>query len=319
MNNSLRIIPALFGVVAATCLAPLGHAAEPASVVLLKSPEAVITRGDWEADLERIPADKRETFASSAQRVNAVLNSLLVSKTLATRARGEGLDRDPRVVARIAIETDRLLAAQMIQKIESDAGAEFDRNPERNAARARELYVVGGSQKYSTPEEVDVSHILIRTDQRGKDEALKLAEAARAKLVAGADFSALAREVSEDRAVKSNGGRLSWMKHGMTDPAFEKAAFALKNRGDLTEPVLSSFGYHIIRLEGRKDSRPLSFDAVKAKIIEEMRATFINEARDAQVARIRSDPKLEVNQEAVDALVVRVEIPPIPAGLLAPK
>ncbi len=155
MNNSLIVIPALFGVVVATCLATLGHAAEPASVVLLNSPEAVVTRGDWEADLERIPADKRETFASSPQRVSAVLNSLLVSKTLAARARGEGLDRDPRVAARIAIETDRLLAAQMIQKIESDAGAEFDRNPERNAARARELYLVGGSAKYSTPEEVD--------------------------------------------------------------------------------------------------------------------------------------------------------------------
>ncbi len=105
----------------------------------------------------------------------------------------------------------------------------------------------------------------------------------------------------------------------MTDPAFEKAAFALKNRGDLTEPVLSSFGYHIIRLEGRKASRPLSFDEVKAKIIEEMRAAFINETRDAQVARIRSDPKLQVNQEAVDALVVRVEMPPHPSRVARPE
>ena len=319
MNNAPRLILTLCVVVAAACLTSLGHAAESASVVLLKSPEAVITRGDWESDLERIPADKREAFASSPQRVNAVLNNLLVSKTLAARARGEGLDRDPRVAAKIALETDRLLAAQMTQKIESDAGAEFDRDPKRNESRARELYLVGGGKKYSTPEQVDVSHILIRTDQRGKDEALKVAEAARAKLAAGADFSALAREVSEDKQAKSNGGHLSWMKQGMTDPAFEQAAFALKNRGDLSPPVLSTFGYHIIRLEGRKAPHPLPFDEVKVKIIEEMRGAFINEARDKQLARISSDPKLEVNQEAVDALLVRVVIPPIPPGLLTPK
>ncbi len=105
----------------------------------------------------------------------------------------------------------------------------------------------------------------------------------------------------------------------MTDPAFEQAAFALKNRGDLTEPVLSSFGYHIIRLEGRRAARPVVRRGEGEDHRRDAEATFINEAREKQVARIRSDPKLEVNQEAVDALVVRVESPPVLRGLLAPK
>jgi len=239
-----------------------------------------------------------------------VLNNLMVGKTLAARARAQGIDRDPLVQRRIALETDRLLTTLLLEKVEAEARAEFDRNAERNAARARELYLAGG-KKYAAPEEVDASHILFRTDRRSKEAALADAQAARAKLVAGADFAAMAKEVSEDPTAKSNGGRLSWFQHGAVDPAFEVAAFALRNPGDLSSPVLTNFGYHIIRLEGRRPARQLQFDEVKAQIIDEMRVNYVNEKRDALLAGIRADPRLEVNQEAVDALVVKFSFPPI--------
>jgi peptidyl-prolyl cis-trans isomerase C len=319
------ILVAALSSVAAVVFAPTAGAAETSSVVLIKSPETVITRADWEADLERVPPDKRATFASDPQRVKAVINSLLVGKTLAARARAQGLDRGPLIERRIALETDRLLAAQLIDKVEAEARAEFERNAERNLARARELYLAGG-KKYEAPEEIDVWHILFKTDKRGKEAALAAAQAARAKLVAGADFSALAKEVSEDPSAKSNGGRLSWFPRGAVDPAFEAAAFGLRNPGDLSEPVLSIFGYHIIRFEGRKPARQLQFDEVKAKIIDEMRTNYVNEKRDALLAGIRSDPRLEVNQEAVDALVMKSSFPAIgsetllqaPSGPAAP-
>src|SRR5437764_3632478 len=202
------LVAALSSVALFIVFAPSSDAAPLSTVVLVKSPEIVLTRGDWEADLERVPPDKRDTFASSPQRVQAVLNNLLVSKTLAARARAQGMDRDPLLERRIALETDRLLAAQMIEKVEAEARAEFERNPERNLARARELYLAGG-KKYAAPEEIDASHILFKTDKRGKEAALAAAQAARAKLAAGADFSALAKEVSEDPPAAGNGGRLS--------------------------------------------------------------------------------------------------------------
>jgi peptidyl-prolyl cis-trans isomerase C len=318
MNSHFAFLAALS--VATLAFAPMhaAGAAETPAVVLVKSPEAVITRADWEADLERIPADKRDSFTNSPQRVNAVLNNLLVSKTLATRARAEGMDREARVADRIAIETDRLLAAYMIERMEREALAEFDRNAEQNVARARELYLVNG-KKYAQAEEVDVSHILFRTDKHGKAEALALAEAARAKLVAGAEFAELARELSEDASAKTNGGRLSWLPRGATDPAFEQAAFALQKRGDLSPPIVSSFGYHVIRLEGRKAPRQPSFEEVKAKVIDDMRKDFVNEARDRELTRIRSDSRLEVNQQAVDALVGRSGATSVIVNPPAPK
>jgi peptidyl-prolyl cis-trans isomerase C len=96
------------------------------------------------------------------------------------------------------------------------------------------------------------------------------------------------------------------------DPGFEKGAFDLKNPGDLSEPVASRFGYHVIRLEARKPSRQPSFEEVKTRIIDEMRASYVNEKREGVIAAIRSDPKLSVNQEAVDALVFKGDV----AGIL---
>ena len=63
--------------------------------VLVRTPEMVITRADWEAELTRIPDDQRVAFATSPQRVQAALNNLLVNRTLAERARAKGLDKDP--------------------------------------------------------------------------------------------------------------------------------------------------------------------------------------------------------------------------------
>jgi parvulin-like peptidyl-prolyl isomerase len=130
------------------------------------------------------------------------------------------------------------------------------------------------------------------------------------------DFPALAKELSEDPTATSNGGRLSWFPRGAMDPVFELAAFGLRNPGDLSEPVLSSFGYHIIRLEGRKPARQLQFDEVKVKIIDEMRTNYVNEKRDALVGGIRSDPRLEVNKEAIDALMVKSSSPSISSEML---
>jgi hypothetical protein len=97
----------------------------------------VITRGDWESDLERIPADKaRDVREQPAARESRSSITCWVSKTLAARARSEGLDRDPRVAAKLAVETDRLLAAQMTRRSKATRGAEFDRDPERNTAPA---------------------------------------------------------------------------------------------------------------------------------------------------------------------------------------
>ncbi len=98
-------------------------------------------------------------------------------------------------------------------------------------------------------EQRDSAHILIQVnDDRGTEQALQLITEAQARLAAGEDFAALAAELSEDPGSANDGGALGAVGKGIFDPAFEEALWALEAPGDVSAPVLSSFGYHLIRL-----------------------------------------------------------------------
>jgi len=106
-----------------------------------------------------------------------------------------------------------------------------------------------------------------------------------------------------------NAGKLGFFGRAEMDPAFADAAFALRKAGDISEPVLSSFGWHVIKLEDRKPAVQRSFDEVRDLVFAEMRKRYVDEQREAAIAALRDDPKVKVNRDAVDALYV-----PVPTG-----
>src|SRR5262249_44458597 len=122
----------------------------------------------------------------------------------------------------------------------------------------------------------------------------------------------LAAELSDDPTAAKNNGRINGLTRGKTDPAFEQAAFALKNKGDVSEPVLSKFGYHLIKLEDRKPGRPRTFAEAQRQVLKEMREKSVSDAREAAVRDIRTDKRVQFDQATLDALVVTVDSPPIP-------
>jgi len=117
----------------------------------------------------------------------------------------------------------------------------------------------------------------------------------------------LAREVSDDRSAKSNSGQLGWFGFGEMDPAFAKAAFALTKTGEFSQPVQSSFGWHVIRLDGRRPAVRKPYDEVRESILAELKQKYVNEEREAALAKLRTDPTIRANREAIDALVTRVD------------
>ncbi|EKO3986976.1 peptidylprolyl isomerase, partial [Vibrio fluvialis] len=119
--------------------------------------------------------------------------------------------------------------------------------------------------KYSSAEQRKVSHILIQ----GDDE--KAAQEILDELKAGADFSTLAKEKSQDIGSAEEGGSLGWIEHDTMDPAFESAAFALKQAGDISGLVKSDFGYHIIKLDEVKAPIAKPYADVAADIKAELK------------------------------------------------
>lgn len=280
-------------------------AADP-DQVLVENRWAKVTRGDYESELLRLPSERRGGFAVDGKRVIDLLVRMLVTKSLAAQARAGDLYKDAEMRRRRDLEMDRADATLLVSKLEEDAARSVDARKSQFEARARELYLAGREQ-YRTPEQVAVSHILFDTKKRSPDEALKLAKDARAKVLAGADFNELAKELSDDPSAQGNRGHLDYFDKNRMDPAFSSAAFALKNVGDVSEPVLSSFGYHVIRLDGRKPSRIKDFDEVKDQIVAEQRKKFIEDQRFELIGKIRNDPSSKMNEAAVEALIIKVD------------
>jgi len=128
--------------------------------------------------------------------------------------------------------------------------------------------------QYRVAEQVKVSHILIKTplagadgkvDEKGVAEAQKRAEDLLKQLKAGAKFEDLAKKYSEDPGSAKDGGSLGWIGKGRTVPEFEKAAFSLP-KGQMSDLVKSSYGFHIIRVDDKQDAHMKTLDEVKAEI-----------------------------------------------------
>jgi peptidyl-prolyl cis-trans isomerase D len=131
------------------------------------------------------------------------------------------------------------------------------------------IYEARKAALFSTPEQRRASHILIAFGA-DKDAAKKKADQLYAKLKAGADFAESAKANSDDPGSKGKGGDLGWVKHGMMVAKFESALFALGKAGDLSEPVQTEYGWHIIKLEELKPAATSPFEdaAVQKQLLD---------------------------------------------------
>lgn len=127
--------------------------------------------------------------------------------------------------------------------------------------------------RFKTPERRQARHILLTVDAGADDAAAELVraelEAVKARIIAGEDFAAVAKEVSKDPGSAAQGGDLGMFEQGLMDPAFDEAAFSLP-QGELSEPVRSRFGYHLIRVDAVEAVQIKPFDEVKAELLAEV-------------------------------------------------
>jgi peptidyl-prolyl cis-trans isomerase D len=126
--------------------------------------------------------------------------------------------------------------------------------------------------RFVSPEQRQASHILVKVeanaDAAAQKAALEKAQAIAAEAKAGKDFAALAKADSADLGSKAQGGDLGWLEKGVTDPAFESALFAMK-KGDISDPVKTDEGYHIIQLRDVHPEKVRGFDEVKADLTKQ--------------------------------------------------
>jgi peptidyl-prolyl cis-trans isomerase C len=295
-----------FLVGAAAVLASNAFAETLPDDVLAKSRWTELTRADYEQSLANVPAKRRTEFSSSPRRVQGILNNLLVTKTLAAQARAHGTRPIPVGPKGVGTQEERQLAAGEIARIESDASRDFDAKKAEFEAKAREIYDVD-HDKYQAPEEVRFSDVAVEIKDRGEEAALSRAQEVRKRLIDGEDFAKIAREYSDDPTTREKGGAIPFVSRERLEKEYAAGVFALTRIGEISQPIKGRSAYHVVRLDERRPPRQLAFDEVRDRIMQTLRQRYIAEQRDARLAAINSDPTLEVNQPAIDALVTHID------------
>ncbi len=224
-----------------------------------------ITVDDLNADALRLPASQRYQALVQPQAVEQVSLNLYIRRALAAEAVRDGLDKDPIVAAAVQIARERVLSDARLNRID------IANKPTEEAveAAARAAYNAG-PEKFRSGAEVRARHILLPGNtEKGREAAEKVLQDIRN----GADFAKMALEKSQDTGSAQRGGDLGWFGMGKMVPEFEDAVNKLKNPGDVSDLVRTQFGWHIIKLEGRRDAGQRAF----AEVREELRATVTNQ------------------------------------------
>jgi len=134
---------------------------------------------------------------------------------------------------------------------------------------ALQNYYQENIDRYKADDQRQIAHILILSDD-DDDAALAKANALKARIEAGEDFATLAKTESDDEPTRETGGDLGILLPGSFEESFETAANSLENIGDVSEPVKSEFGYHLIKLTAFVEGSVQTLEQVKDELLAEL-------------------------------------------------
>jgi peptidyl-prolyl cis-trans isomerase C len=194
-----------------------------------------------------------------------VLRGVVSEHLINKEAMVSGIEKSPEVQKQLNELKTKIVAQAFLEK-KADEFATEPRLKEAYAKLADEL---------KGQEEVHARHILVSDEAKPKELVKKLND--------GGNFEALAKELSKDKASGAAGGDLGYFTEDRMVPAFSKAAFALK-KGEISSPVQTGFGWHVIKVEDRRPVAAPAYDEVKedleAQVKGEAIQNYINDLID---------------------------------------
>lgn len=258
------------------CVAFIGlqNQASAEDAVVAKVGKLEITQS--ELDLAIANLDPQLAQLPDEQKKIAALSGAIDVKLLAGNADGEGLKDDAEFKKRMQFIADRELHNIYFKKHVVDAVTE----DEVKARYEKEIAAL--------PKQVEVSarHILVKTEEEAK--------AIIADLDAGKDFIELAKAKSTDPN-KSEGGDLGYFTKGRMVPEFEEVAFAMEKGTYSKTPVKTQFGFHVIKVEDKRDAAPPAYETVA----QQVRQLVMRDKYLAIIEKAKAEQKVEILDEAL--------------------
>jgi peptidyl-prolyl cis-trans isomerase C len=209
--------------------------------------------------------------------VQFMADMILVSKAAEAKKMGDGAD----FKRKIAFARNKLLMEQLLQSVGKEALTD----------EATHKVYDDAVKQLGEQQEVHARHILIRAapgdDKAGKEAEDKI-KAVIERLKKGEDFAKVASDVTEDPSGKANGGDLGYFSKEQMVPEFSDTAFKLE-KGQISEPVKTQFGWHVIKVEDKRAKAVPKFEEVKPQI-----ESYVTRKAQAElVTKLRAEAKIE--------------------------
>ncbi len=272
--------------------APKPASGGPSGPVLATYDGKSFTLGDYREAVAGLNARARKSLDESVDRRKQFIENHIISNLIYQEGVERGYDADPDIQRRL----DELKEHLVVQKV-----MEQQQNATVTDAEVREYYDTH-QQEFST-EKVKASHILVDNEELAKEIVAKLRQDK-------SQFAALAAEHSKDLSNAKRGGDLGLFGRGRMVKEFEDAAFALPNDGDISDPVQTRFGWHIILRTGREDGSVQPFDQVQNQI----KVKLVSEGRRAKTTGFLDELKKEANLSINEQGLAEAKLGDMPAA-----
>lgn len=249
-----------------------------AAVELAKIGSKSLTDADMKKLMGPIPEAQKQQINGDADIKARIVDNMVTEELFVQEAEKSGVTKDAEFQtaldrARRQLLTQTYLRTKVQPKLtDANVRAFFDKNKGR----------------YSQ-DEVRAYHVLTKTEAEAKE--------VHTKAKAGEDFEVLAKKYSKDPTVAQNMGDLGFFTRSRMVPQFADVAFKMKP-GEISEPVKSPFGFHVIKLVEKRDGKPIKFDEVKEQVRGDLQTESVNEL----IAGLKKTNKVSVNEANVKAL-----------------
>ena len=258
--------------------------AETDSPVIAKVGKDVITEDDYIKAISRVPEWARSQFTDKEGKIK-FLDELIKRELIYQNAKKMRLNKDKDYVAKVDEFKKMTLLSLIINKEiegktmvdDAEVKAFFDENKD----------------KFTVGTQLKASHILVDTEKEAKDILERIKK--------GESFAALAKSFSKDKGSAVKGGDLGYFGRGKMVPEFERAALALKP-GEVSDPVRTRFGYHIIKLTDIKKGQPANFEQTKESIRKQLLMEKKKKLFDAYVEKLKAESNITKDEDVVAAI-----------------
>lgn len=263
--------------------------------IFAKVGDLVITEKDLNRIIDYYEPERKKAIQQNPQMKLAVLKQIIANSLIFKLAEESKFTEKPEIKEQLRLVKEHFVASVFLkeQVVKSVMVDEDD---------AKKYYQINLQEFVDVPEQVKARHILLKLSQNAtEDEVRKVMEKAESiiKLIKeGADFGEMAKIHSDDPGTKSRGGDLGFFGKGRMVKPFEDAVFSMKV-GDISAPVKTNFGIHIIKLEEKKEAKYKPYETVKEQVLKRALEEKQKKAVLDYMENLFKENKVQINEEEI--------------------